>query len=129
MAFKQFTTFEDFENFISHKKIPSNQIAGLKLFWRGKYFLPNICHQVNNAEKHTDERIPVDGFYGPSQTVFQFHGCFWLRHNCHLTKGKEMNEVRKRVTGENQSYFRVHKRPELLSCGNVRMSVELTQEN
>ena len=60
-----------------------------------------IRHQMNNTEKRIGERkIPVDGFHGPSQTVFQFHGCFWHGHNCHLNKGKEMNEVRKRPMTE-----------------------------
>ncbi|CAH3017890.1 unnamed protein product, partial [Porites evermanni] len=56
-----------------------------------------IRHQMNNTEKRVGERkIPVDGFHGPSQTVFHFHGCWWHGHICHLAKGKEMNEKRKR---------------------------------
>ena len=56
---------------------------------------------MNNTEKRIGERkIPVDGFHGPSQTVFQFHGCWWHGHICHLTKGKEMNEKRKRPMRE-----------------------------
>ena len=56
-----------------------------------------IRHQMNNTEKRIGERkIPVDGFHGPSQTVFQFHGCWWHGRNCYLTKGKEINEKRKK---------------------------------
>ena len=60
-----------------------------------------ICHQMNNTEKRIGEgKIPVDGFHGPSQTVYQFHGCFWNGHSCHFNKGKEMTEVRKRPMTE-----------------------------
>ena len=56
---------------------------------------------MNNTEKRIGERrLPVDGFHGPSQTVFQFHGCWWHGHNCYLTKGKEMNEKRKKPMAE-----------------------------
>ena len=60
-----------------------------------------IRHQMNNTEKRIGERrLPVDGFHGPSQTVFQFHGCWWHGHNCYLTKGKEMNEKRMKPMAE-----------------------------
>lgn len=38
----------------------------------------------------------MDGFHAPSQRVFQFHGRWCNDHNCHLTKGKEINEIRKK---------------------------------
>ena len=60
-----------------------------------------IRHQMNNTEKRIGgRRLPVDGFHGPSQTVFQFHGCWWHGHNCYLTKGKEINEKRKKPMAE-----------------------------
>ena len=61
----------------------------------------HIRHQMNDTEKRIGERrLPVDGIHSPSQTVFQFHGCWWHGHDCHLTKGKEINEKRKRPMKE-----------------------------
>ena len=57
----------------------------------------NIRHEMNDIEKRIGEkRLPVDGFHGPSQTVFQFHGCYWHGHQCFLNEGKEMNDTRKK---------------------------------
>ena len=33
----------------------------------------------------------MDGFHSPSQTVFQFHGCWWYGHDCCLTKETELS--------------------------------------
>ena len=83
------------------KKENSSKMAREWLEWKAHEGGIFIRHQMNNTEKCIGERnIPVDGFHGPSQTVFQFHGCFWHRHNYHLNKRKEMNEVRKRSMTE-----------------------------
>ncbi|CAH3160600.1 unnamed protein product [Porites lobata] len=71
------------------------------LEWKAEEMGLRIRHQMNDTEKRIGERrLPVDGFHGPSQTVFQFHGCWWHGHNCYLTKGKEMNEKRKKPMAE-----------------------------
>ena len=83
------------------KRESSSRIATEWLEWKAHDGGIFIHHQMNNTEKRIGERkIPVDGFHGPSQTVFQFHGCWWHGHICHLTKGKEMNEKRKRPMAE-----------------------------
>ena len=83
------------------KKESSTKMATEWLEWKAHEGGIFIRHQMNNTEKRIGERkIPVDGFHGPSQTVFQFHGCWWHGHICHLTKGKEMNEKRKRPMTE-----------------------------
>ena len=83
------------------KKESSTKMATEWLEWKAHEGGIFIRHQMNNTEKRIGERkIPVDGFHGPSQTVFQFHGCWWHGHICHLTKGKEMNEKRKRPMAE-----------------------------
>ena len=52
-----------------------------------------IRHQLNNTEKRIGGRkLPVDGFHAQTQTVYQFHGCYWHGHNCSLNRGKEFNE-------------------------------------
>ena len=83
------------------KRESSSRMATEWLEWKAHEGGIFIRHQMNNTEKRIGERkIPVDGFHGPSQTVFQFHGCWWHGHICHLTKGKEMNEKRKRPMAE-----------------------------
>ena len=56
-----------------------------------------IRHQLNNTGKHIGgRRLPVNGFNAQTQTVYQFHGCFWHRHDCALNQGKEVNEKHKK---------------------------------
>ena len=79
------------------KRESTSKMATEWLEWKAHEGGIHIRHQTNNTEKRIGERrIPVDGFHSPSQTVFQFHGCWWHGHNCHLTQGKEMNEKRKK---------------------------------
>ena len=67
------------------------------LEWESRSRKINIRHEMNDTEKRIGERrLPVDGFHGPSQTVFQFHGCYWHGHQCYLNEGREMNETRKK---------------------------------
>ncbi|KAL9989107.1 hypothetical protein ACROYT_G003618 [Oculina patagonica] len=56
---------------------------------------------IRKTEKRIGGRqLPVDGFHKESQTVFQFHGCNWHGHQCHLTHGKEMNEKQEKSMAE-----------------------------
>ncbi|KAJ8050420.1 Zinc finger protein MSN4 [Holothuria leucospilota] len=51
-----------------------------------------IRHAMNNTEKRIGlRRIPVDGFCKETNTVLQFHGCYYHGHDCHLTRGKQVN--------------------------------------
>ena len=60
-----------------------------------------IRHQLNNTEKRIgDRKLPVDGFHAQTQTVYQFHGCYWHGHDCALNQGKEFNEKRKKPMAE-----------------------------
>ena len=55
----------------------------------------HIRHQLNNTEKRIGGRkLPVDGFNAQTQTVYQFHACYWHGHDCGLNRGKEYNEKR-----------------------------------
>ena len=61
----------------------------------------HIHHQLNNTEKRIgDRKLPVDGFNAQTQTVYQFHGCFWHGHDCALNQGKDFNEKRKKPMAE-----------------------------
>ena len=83
------------------KRESSSNMATEWLEWKAAERGIHIRHQMNDTEKRIGERrIPVDSLHGPSQTVFQFHGCWWHGHNCHLTKGKEINEIRKKPMSE-----------------------------
>ena len=60
-----------------------------------------IRHQLNNTEKRIGGRkLPVDGFHAQTQTVYQFHGCYWHGHDCSLNRGKEFNEKRNKPMAE-----------------------------
>ena len=60
-----------------------------------------IRHQLNNTEKRIgDRKLPVDGFNPQTQTVYQFHGCYWHGHDCALNQGKDFNEKRKKPMAE-----------------------------
>lgn len=53
-----------------------------------------IRHKFNSGEFRVGQHgLPVDGFYRDGNIVFQFHGCFFHGHQCHLTKGKTHNDV------------------------------------
>ena len=83
------------------KKESSVKLATEWLEWEAQNRCIHIRHQINATGKRIGERrLPVDGFHGRSQTVFQFHGCWWHGHDCHLTEGNEMNEKRKRPMKE-----------------------------
>ena len=83
------------------KRESTSKMATEWLEWKAKEEGIHIRHQMNNTEKPIGEtRLPVDGFHGPSQTVYQYHGCFWHGHDCYLTKGKEYNEKRKKPMDE-----------------------------
>ena len=60
-----------------------------------------IRHQLNNTEKRIGGRkLPVDGFHAQTQTVYQFHGCYWHGHDCSLNHGKEFNDKRTKPMAE-----------------------------
>ena len=57
------------------KKESSVKMATEWLEWVASQRGIQIRHQVNDTEKRIGaRRLSVDGFHGPSQTVFQFHG-------------------------------------------------------
>ena len=61
----------------------------------------HIRHQLNNTEKRIGgRRLPVDRFNAQTQTVYQFHGCFWHGNDCALNRGKEYNDKRQKPMAE-----------------------------
>ena len=46
----------------------------------------NILHQYNHGEVSLGQaRVRVDGLVPELKRVYQFHGCYWHGHFCHLT--------------------------------------------
>ncbi len=55
-----------------------------------------IRHEFNGKEKRLGRRqLPVDGWCQETQTAYQFQGCWWHGHDCHLNR-KEYNDIRKK---------------------------------
>ncbi|XP_071797162.1 uncharacterized protein [Asterias amurensis] len=85
----------------------------------------HVRHQFNSKEKRVGGRmIPVDGYCKETNTVFQFHGCYWHGHPCHLNPN-EFNKVRqasrdelRRQTEDTSAYIRQqgYKLIELWEC-------------
>ena len=51
-----------------------------------------IQHKFNNKKKQLGrKRIRVDGWHSDTHTAFQFHGCLFHGHDCHLTQNKTIN--------------------------------------
>ena len=60
------------------KPVSSRRMADEWLAWVSHERRIPIRHRLNNTEKRIgDRRLPVDGFHGESQTVFQFHGNYY----------------------------------------------------
>ena len=49
----------------------------------------NKLHQYNHGEESIgEEKVCVDGLVPKLDRVYQFHGCYWHGHFCHLNKKK-----------------------------------------
>ena len=68
-----------------------------------------LKHQFNGREMCFGKRnIPVDCFDTLDRVVYQFHGCYWHGHACHLTKNVDRAtlEARQAVTEDIETYLR-----------------------
>ena len=69
-----------------------------------------IQHKWNSKEKQIgSRRLPVDGWCAATQTVYQYHGCYWHAHDCqvnaHRTDTKTLEDVRQE-TEKTSQYIR-----------------------
>ena len=54
----------------------------------------HIRHKYNNHEYRVGQHsLPVDGYCKETNTVYQFHGCIFHGHNCHLTNNSDTNPI------------------------------------
>ena len=61
----------------------------------------HVRHRLNNTEKRIGRfKLPVDVSHAETQTVYQFHGCFWNGHDCALNRGKQYNDKRQKQMAE-----------------------------
>ena len=59
------------------------------LEWEAKNTGCHVRHQGNHKEKVIGcRRLPVDGYVKETNTVYEFQGCYWHGHDCHLNHGK-----------------------------------------
>ena len=66
-----------------------------------------ILHQYNYGEVSLgSKRIRVDGYVPHNKTVYQFHGCYWHGHVCHLTRSVLTTDVGKKCENPKNSFFR-----------------------
>jgi G:T-mismatch repair DNA endonuclease (very short patch repair protein)/DNA-directed RNA polymerase subunit RPC12/RpoP len=53
-----------------------------------------IEHKYNGGEYRVGQHnLPVDGFYREEKTIFQFHGCLFHGHTCHITSNIDHNPI------------------------------------
>ena len=64
----------------------------------------NIRHKHNGKEKQIGQRqLPVDGWCAQTNTVYQFHGCYWHGHDCMQEKGVTQNDKNGKTMEQLQS--------------------------
>lgn len=63
-----------------------------------------IEHQLNGRERKLGQHgLPVDGFCEETNTVYQFHGCYWHQHTC---SGAAANNPILKETLDKERYLR-----------------------
>ena len=78
------------DGFALQKNKKFSKVAHGWLMWNEKKGGQTIKHQQKGGEiKIGRHGLPVDGFCSYTNTVFQFHGCFWHGHGCEKNKGKK----------------------------------------
>ena len=101
------------DNFKPVHAYSHGEMAVQWLDWIASTENSNIQHMFNKHEKRVGYRqIPVDGFCRESNTVYQFHGCYFHGHQCvlnkkdyNVTKGCSMTDLRQQ-TAEISAYIR-----------------------
>lgn len=105
------------------------------LEWLNRGGQYKIVHKLNSGKEKTIGRFPVDGYDESTNTVFQFHGCYWHGHRCWLTRHVTDDNVMKKreeKTRKITQYLRLkgHKVVEMRECtfrNNIRFNTKLNQ--
>lgn len=85
------------DEFAPHSTGKGSKVAHGWLEWEARAREEEIRHAMNGKEvKIGRHGLPVDGFCAATNTVYQFHGCFWHAHPCSKTSHLgEIHPVRK----------------------------------
>ena len=81
------------DQFKPHQAEVWGKMATEWLEWEASQTGNPIRHKFNSKEKRIGQRqLPVDGWCAKTNTIYQFHGCFWHGHECMTEKGITTNE-------------------------------------
>ena len=81
------------DEFKPHQPDVSGKMASEWMDWEAHTNHLHIKHKYNSKEKQIGQRrLPVDGWCAQTNTVYQFHGCYWHGHECMKEKGVTKNE-------------------------------------
>jgi len=87
--FIRYKESNDFKPVSSHKY---GHLAREWLEWVSSSENIKISHMFNGKEKKIGPRnLAVDGYCAENKTIYQLHGCYWHRHNCHLNQDMHGN--------------------------------------
>ena len=87
------------KNFYPEKVDKFGQLAREWLEWVSHSENVYIRHKYNGKERVLGPKYrPVDGWCAQTLTAYQFHGCVFHGHSCHLTKGHTHHPYNKDVT-------------------------------
>ena len=102
------------DQFRPHQSDVWGKTASEWIEWEASQLQKHIRHKYNSKEKCIGQRqLPVDGWCAQTNTVYQFHGCYWHGHECmeeqgimkNDKNGKTMEQLRKE-TEINSNYIR-----------------------
>ena len=81
------------DQFKPHQAEVWGKMATEWMEWESNQIGNPIRHKYNSKEKHIGkQQLPVDGWCAKTNTVYQFHGCYWHGHECMASKGIITNE-------------------------------------
>ena len=81
-------------NYKAEQTAPCGKQACEWLEYRARIKNIHIQHKFNTKEKQVGHKnIRVDSWCMDTHTIYQFHGCLFHGHSCHLTRGKTINPI------------------------------------
>ena len=89
------------DQFKPHQPDIVGNMASKWLDWEAYSNNKKIRHKYNGKEKRIGKRcLPVDGWCADTNTVYQFHGCYWHGHDCGAMKNITENKVKNKTMAE-----------------------------
>ena len=90
----------------------------------------HIRHKLNIGTEKKIGPYPVDGYDANTNTVYQFHGCYWHGHECWMTKNVKDQSPQQRIATYQQkrngfSYFYCKRRDLDDGVSTVPLDLEL----